>query len=110
MKDRFVITDRDSEAKIELSGAFKTSDSDEFGELLMNAVMKYQSTVLDMKNTDYICSGVLREMLTCQAAIDAFNDEITDSSATKEMILINVNDEIMQVFEMTGFNNILIIE
>jgi len=110
VKDRFIITDKKIEILVELPGAFKTSDSDEFGELLMQVITNNRRTVLDMTDTEYICSGVLREMLTCQAEIDDINSDISNPDDMKEMVIINVNDEIMQVFEMTGFNNILTIE
>lgn len=102
MEERFIVTVSGDEAVISAKGAFKTKDAEEFGLRLMPVVINNKRVVIDMTETEYICSGVLREMLAAQAKVDDSDD--------KELIITNVNDEIMEVFEMTGFINILTVE
>lgn len=102
MNERFIVSGNDGNVRIKLIGAFKTSDAEKFGELLMEQVKLNTKVILDMAETEFICSGVLREMLACQSVVD--------ESDEKEMIINSVNEEIMEVFEMTGFINILTVE
>ena len=55
---------------------------------------------LDFEKLEYISSAGLRVLLSAQKAI----------SGQGEMILFNVNETVMEVFEVTGFSDILTIE
>jgi len=102
MDERFIVTVTGNEAVVEIKGAFKTKDAEEFGLRLAPIVKDNKRIVLNMKETEYICSGILREILDAQTTVDESDD--------KEMVITNANDEIMEVFEMTGFINVLSIE
>ncbi len=54
----------------------------------------------DMKELDYVSSAGLRLLLKAQKQMNTQGD----------MKLINVNDIVMEVFEVTGFSSILKIE
>jgi anti-sigma B factor antagonist len=68
----------------------------EFGELLGGV----SELVLDMTNVDYVSSAGLRVILKVQKVM----------FRQGEMKIIHVNDIVMEVFEITGFSNILNIE
>lgn len=86
---------------LKLSGRLETSTA----PMLQEAVEKVQKDVtelrLDMKKLEYISSAGLRVLL----------------AATKKMkekggglVVYHVNEEVMEVFEITGFNEILSIQ
>ena len=56
--------------------------------------------VLDMKGLEYISSAGLRVLLSAQKKMQK----------SGSMKVINVCEEVMEVFEMTGFADILVIE
>ena len=56
---------------------------------------------LDFKDLEYVASAGLRVLLKAQKALDARNGKF---------IIRNVCEEVMNVFEITGFDNILTIE
>ena len=57
--------------------------------------------IFDFEKLDYISSAGLRVLLTCQK-------KMNNISGT--MIIKNVKEEIQEVFDMTGFSDILTIE
>ena len=59
-----------------------------------------QTLTLDMEKLDYISSAGLRVILKTQKAL-------TQKAGLK---LIHVSDEVMEVFEITGFSDFLTIE
>ena len=66
---------------------------------LKNSFEGIEGLQFDLTNLDYISSAGLRVLLFAQK-----------SMAGKEMVVKNVKPEIMEVFEITGFNDILTIE
>ena len=56
--------------------------------------------VLDLKELEYISSAGLRVLLSAQKKMQKIGS----------MKVINVREEIMEIFEMTGFADILVIE
>ncbi len=59
-----------------------------------------ESLTYDLEKCAYISSAGLRMLLTSQKIMNRQG----------EMTIINVNDEVMDIFEMTGFADILNIE
>ena len=59
-----------------------------------------QDLIIDMKNLDYISSAGLRVILKAQKIMNIKGS----------MKLVNVGESIMEVFEITGFSDILTIE
>ncbi len=86
---------------ISLIGRLDTTSSKEFDAEMQTINSEVHLLILNFKELSYISSAGLRVLLTAQKAANARNST---------MKLINVNDEIMQVFELTGFQNFLTIE
>ena len=59
-----------------------------------------KNIVLDVKGMEYISSAGLRVLLSAQKKMQKIGS----------MKVINVCEEVMEVFEMTGFADILVIE
>lgn len=68
----------------------------------MELVRQEKKAVVDMEKTDFICSAVIRAFLAAQMVVD--------ESEGKTMAIKNVNEDVMAIFDMTGFENILTIE
>lgn len=64
-------------------------------EVLVDGVEKF---VLDMKACDYVASSGLRAILSAQKKMNSLQGT---------MIVKNVVSDVMEVFEMTGFSDIL---
>ena len=73
-----------------LEEVIKESFNKEFNELIFN-----------FEKLDYLSSAGLRVMLSCQKKINELN---------RKMKVINVIDEIKEVFAITGFTDIIKIE
>lgn len=96
------IENRNGKRALCVEGALKTADAETFREKLMTLVNSEQQIMVDMEKADFICSAVLRALLAAQMVVD--------EAEGKTMMITNVNDEIMDVFDMTGFANILTIK
>lgn len=85
---------------ISLGGRLDTSTAPELDAELNGALEGVKTLYFDFKDLDYLSSAGLRILL------------ITHKTMSKQgkMILRNVNDLIMETFDMTGFSSILTIE
>ncbi len=84
----------------QLEGRLDTVTAPELEASLQEALVETANLVLDFEKLDYISSAGLRVLLSAQKII---NNQGT-------MKVIHVNDTIMEIFEVTGFNEILTIE
>lgn len=83
-----------------ISGRMDTTTAPELEKTLDNVLDGTKELVFDMTNLEYISSAGLRVILKAQKAMNAQGS----------MKLIGVNDSIMEVFDITGFLDILTIE
>ncbi|MBQ0136362.1 MAG: STAS domain-containing protein [Oscillospiraceae bacterium] len=83
---------------VALVGRLDTTTAPDFEAALELDGIK--NLVLDFENLEYISSAGLRVILAAQKKM----------SAQGEMVVKNVNDAIKEVFEITGFVDILTIE
>jgi len=83
-----------------LSGRLDTATSPKFQETLIPAFDEAKEIVLDFANLAYISSAGLRVLLT---------GEKTAKAKKAALSVANVSEEIMDVFKMTGFSDILTI-
>ncbi len=83
-----------------ISGRLDTITAPKLENELMKDSLNFDSLVIDMKNLAYISSAGLRVILK-------LHKELVKKSGLK---LINVKDEVREVFEITGFVDFLNIE
>lgn len=81
-------------------GRLDTTTAPEFEKALGEILAGVSDLVLDMTDVEYVSSAGLRVILKVQKVM--FNQG--------KMRLIGVNESVMEVFEITGFSNILKIE
>lgn len=86
---------------IALSGRLDTTTAPQLEEALASALDGVADMVFDFSQIEYISSAGLRILLNTQKKI---------SAAGGSMKLVCVNDVVREVFEVTGFINILTIE
>lgn len=87
-------------AVLQLEGRLDTATSPQLEEDLKGVLEQAKNITMDFANLEYISSAGLRVLLSTQKAV--MNDG--------GMKVINVNDTIMEIFEVTGFSDILTIE
>ena len=83
-----------------LEGRIDTVTAPEFSKAIEDNIEGVKELILDFDKLDYISSAGLRVLLTTQKNI----------TKVGTMKLINVKDVIMDVFNITGFVDILTIE
>ena len=89
-----------AEMTIELSGRLDTNTSPEFESLIETSLDGVEKLIIDLKELAYISSAGLRVLLT---ALQIMEDQ-------GSMVVRNVSQEVMDVFEITGFIDDLTIE
>ena len=88
-----------SEATFALEGRLDTITSPDFENELKSVIDGLTSITMDLEKLEYISSAGLRVLLGAQKVMNKQGS----------MKLINVNDTIMEIFEVTGFADILTI-
>lgn len=83
-----------------LVGRLDTVTSPDFDAELKDSMEGVTELVLDFEKLEYISSAGLRVLLAAQKTM----------AKQGSMKLINVNDDVMEIFEVTGFSDILTIE
>ena len=87
-------------ATLIVSGRLDTQTAPEFENELDSVLSGLKDLTFDMTNLEYVSSAGLRVILKAQKAMNAQG----------AMKLVGVNDSIMEVFDITGFLDILTIE
>ena len=87
-------------AEIILEGRLDTVTAPELETLLKEHIDGLEELVLNFENLDYISSAGLRILLSSQKKMNRQG----------EMKVVNVNETIMEIFEVTGFSDILTVE
>ena len=87
------------ETIIELAGRLDTNTAPALDKTISNDIEGTKNLVLDLKSLEYISSAGLRVLLSAQKKMQKIGS----------MKVINVCEEVMDVFEMTGFADILTI-
>ena len=88
------------ETVIEIVGRLDTITAPALDKTINEDMGDAKNLVLDVKGMEYISSAGLRVLLTAQKKMQRIGS----------MKVINVCDEVLEVFEMTGFADILSIE
>jgi anti-anti-sigma factor len=102
MEDEMTIT-KTNEDKLVLNieGRVDTTTSPALQAELIPAIKDNLHVILDFSKVAYISSAGLRSLLTGQKEAKAVGGS---------MVLRHVNDEVQEVFDMTGFASMLTIE
>ncbi len=85
---------------ISISGRLDTTTAPELETEIKNSIEGVQDLVIDIKDLDYISSAGLRVLLSAQKIMNKQGS----------MVVKNANEAVMEVFEVTGFTDILTIE
>lgn len=112
----------DNTCTLEISGRIDTQTSINFQKVL-DEILKDEITniTLDFKNVEYMSSAGLRAILYAQKKINAITENIAENniikksnekeieSNKKESIIniINVSDDVYEVFDITGFTDFI---
>ena len=88
------------ETVIELVGRLDTTTAPALDQTINGDIGDTKNLVLDVKGMEYISSAGLRVLLAAQKKMQKIGS----------MKVMNVCEEVMEVFEMTGFADILVIE
>ena len=94
------IKKNETETIIEIVGRLDTITAPALDKTINEDIGDTKNLVLDVKGMEYISSAGLRVLLSAQKKMQK----------TGSMKLIGVCAEVMEVFEMTGFADILVIE
>lgn len=89
-----------SEATVCLEGRLDTTTAPELESDLKGFIDSITNLVFDFEKLEYISSAGLRVLLTAQKIM----------SKQGSMKLIHVKDDVNEIFEVTGFSDILTIE
>ena len=85
---------------IEIAGRLDTSTAPDLDKTINEDVADADNLVLNFKKLEYISSAGLRVLLSAQKKMQKLGT----------MKLTNVCEDVMEVFEMTGFSDILTIK
>ena len=89
-----------AETIIQIVGRLDTITAPALDKTINEEIGDTKNLILDMKSLEYISSAGLRVLLGAQKKMQKIGS----------MKVVNVCEEVMDVFEMTGFADILVIE
>ena len=93
-------TTNDTELTIAIEGRVDTVTSPELEKMIQASVEGMETLVIDMANVEYISSAGLRVLLSAHKLM----------AKKGGMKVKNAGEDIMEIFEVTGFSDILDIE
>ena len=85
---------------ISVSGRIDTTTAPEFEAKVKSLINGVTELTLDFEKVDYVSSAGLRVLLSTQKIMNKQG----------EMKLVHVNESVYEIFEVTGFSDILTIE
>ncbi len=86
---------------LEVSGRLDAVTAPEFEKTVQSSVEGIQKLIVDLKELSYIASAGLRSLMVAQKRMNHVNGE---------MVIRNVQPQVTEIFEMTGFDEFLTIE
>ena len=89
-----------AETVIRIAGRLDTITAPALDKAINEDIGDTRNLLLDMKRLEYLSSAGLRVLLGAQKKMQKIGS----------MKVVNVCEEVMEVFEMTGFADILVIE
>ena len=91
----------ENELTIVIEGRIDTITSEDLKKEIDEEINNIDSLTLDFEKVKYISSAGLRVLISTQKKLKAAN---------KHFVIKNVDDEINEIFRMSGFNKLLAIE
>ena len=88
-----------SELTVFLEGRLDTNTAPELDEKMKTSLGDVTNLIMDLEKLEYLSSAGLRVLLSTQKTMNRQGD----------MVVRNVNATIMEIFEVTGFSDILTI-
>ncbi len=85
---------------LEIKGRIDTKSAPQLEEIIGSSLDGVRLLVMDFEGVEYVSSAGLRVLLIAQKTMNRQGD----------MKVRNVNPDIMEIFEVTGFSDILTIE
>ena len=92
------IEDLGNKGKIILSGDLDTNSSPEAEKIFLEAAERFGNIILDMRNVEYVSSAGLRVLKRLVVFLKE-KDGVLE--------VMNVKEEVMEVFSMVGFSKYL---
>jgi anti-sigma B factor antagonist len=89
-----------TELNVKVSGRLDTTTAPELEAEVMGAISGVTKLVLNFEALEYLSSAGLRVLLQAQKTMNKQG----------EMVVRNVNETISEIFEVTGFSDVLTIE
>ena len=89
-----------TELTVKVSGRLDTTTAPELEAEVMGAISGITKLVLNFEALEYLSSAGLRVLLQAQKTMNKQG----------EMVVRNVNETISEIFEVTGFSDVLTIE
>lgn len=89
-----------SKLDIALGGRLDTTTAPQLEETLRTALEGVETLAFDLEKLEYISSAGLRVLLSAQKTMNKQGS----------MVVRNANSDLMDIFEVTGFSDILTIE
>ena len=89
-----------AELTVMLEGRLDTASAPDLDAVVKNELLGVDTFILDLKNLQYTSSAGLRVILIAQKTMNKQG----------KLILKNVSEAVMEVFEMTGLSDLLTIE
>lgn len=97
----FTVLKENDSVVIKVNGKIDTNTSPALDEAISKEVANTNSIVVDFTNVDYVSSAGLRVLLSAHKAM---------SSKKGKFVISHVQDQVMELFDMTGFSTFLNIE
>ena len=94
------ITKNAAEVVIRICGRLDTVTAPRLEKTIQEEIGNLKTLILDMKDLEYISSAGLRVLLSAQKNMQKIGT----------MKVVNVSEAVMEVFDITGFTDILTIE
>lgn len=91
---------KEKELTIYLEGELNSATAPELDKFISESLNNVTSLIFDFEKLEYLSSAGLRVLLVSQKVMDKQG----------KMVVRHVNEQIMDIFTMTGFVNVLTIE
>ena len=97
---RIDINYKNDQIILNIVGKISNTTCEDFKKTLLDAVGSNQELILDFEKVDFINSSGLRALLMSIQRLEAMG---------KSLFVKNINEVVMEIFQMTGFDDMFVI-